>query len=347
MSPVAVDGSAAQTRFGIRRRAAAAALTVGVAVLPACSPAETLLGVRSNTSVVSAEPVLTTAQATEIAVRALGQAQRADARRTEDSAAAAYTGMALRVAVPSYVVQQAIDGDVPAGQALGRVPNPTRIIVTAGKGFPRSLVAVWTPVGATTPQLAVLTSDRVSAPYRVSARTTLVPGATLPATPSNARGASVLRADVPGLVATPTNAVKDLAALMQTGRSPKTQFATSQVVADVRGNAAGQAKDVAKVARFRQLHVVDPSPPQTIRTADGGALVVAAVMRTDTFLVRKGAGSITPPPAYRALAKGVKKITRSATVTTVQVVAVVLPVAGKGKARLVGFTETPVAVKAS
>jgi hypothetical protein len=332
-----------------RRRPWSVVLLVsGSLLLAACSPTETLLGVRSNTSVISAEPVLTTAQAAEIAVRALGQAQRADARRTEDSAAAAYTGLALRVAVPSYVVQKVIDRDGnPSGQALGRVPTPTRIIVTAGRGFPRSLVAVWTPVGGVTPQLAVLTSDRVSAPYRVSARTTLVPGATLPATPSNARGASVLSPTVPGLVATPKNAVKDLAALMQTGRSGKTRFARSQVVSDVRTNAAGQAKDVAKVATFRQRHVVDPEAPRTIRTADGGALVVAAIVRTDTFSVRDGAGSITPPPAYRALAKGVKKITESATVTTVQVVAVVLPVAGQGKARLVGFTETPVAVKAS
>jgi hypothetical protein len=327
------------------------ALVLGLSVtgsLTACSPSETLLGIQPNTAVISGEPVLNAAQASEISVRALSQAQLADSRRTEKAAAAAYTGLALQVAVPSYVVQRAISRNAGAGgSTLERVSTPSRIVITAGRAFPRSLIAVWTPQGGTNPQLAVMTSDRVSAPYRVSARTTLVPGASLPATPPNERGASVLRSDVGGLVATPKQAVKDLARLLQTGRTGSTKFAASRVIADVRSNASGQAKDVAKVARFVQRHVPDRTSPQVIRTASGGALVVAAITRTDAFTVRRGAGSITPPPAYRALARGVKKINRSATVTTVQVVAIVLPPRGEGKAQLVGFTEMPVSVKAS
>jgi hypothetical protein len=84
-----------------------------------------------------------------------------------------------------------------------------------------------------------------------------------------------------------------------------------------------------------------------VRTADGGALVVAAIDRVDRFRVRRGAGTITPPAAYAGLAGGTRRIARQADVTTVQVLAMVLPPAGRRPARVVGFSEYPVSVQAS
>ncbi len=335
-------------RAGRALRVGAAGLLAAV-TLAACSPAQRLLGLQPNTAVLSNRPTVAAEQAGRIAVRAVELAQRADALRTEEAARTAFTGLALQTAPARYVVEKVLDPTANAsGGALGPLAQPSRVVVTAGRAFPRTLLAVWTPQGDSAPQLAVLESSDVRTPYLVAARSDLLPAATLPATLPASRGASVLPSDVGGLAATPAKAVADLAALLQTGRSAGTAFASNPVVGQVRSKAAQQAKDVAKVAVFRQTHAPRQDGLRVVRTADGGAIVVAAIDRTDRFVVRKGAGVINPPPAYRALSGGkLTKITKAATVRTVQTVVLVLPPQGQGPVRLIGFSEVPVAVSGS
>ena len=330
-----------------RRLVRAGALAVVASALAACSPSSTLLGLQPNTAVLSNSPAVTPGQASSIATRAITQAQRADALRTAEAARSAYTGLALTVAPARYVVEKVISPSEDSGGALAPVEEPSRIVVTAGRGYPRTVLAVWQPEGSSTRQAVVMTSPDVRTPFRVATRVDLLPGQVLPPTAANTRGASLLTGDVAGLVATPQRAVADFAALLQTGRSGGTPFETSVVASEVRAKAAAQAKDVTKVATFSQRHTAREDGMTVVRTADGGALVFAAIDRTDLFTVRKGAGVITPPPAYRALASGLKKITRSAAVTTVETVVLVLPPHGKGSARVIGFSEVPVAVKGS
>jgi len=307
-----------------------------------------MLGIKPNTSVLSGHPAITANQATAVAGRALAQAERADALRTQEAAKTAYTGLALKTAPPRYVVEKVLDpGKNSSGGALASVVQPSRIVITAGRAFPRTVIAVWTPQGSTTQQVAVLDSPDVRSPFRVSARADMLPGVGLPATAPNTRGASMLPADVEGLAATPTRAVADFAKLLQTGTSASTKFAPSKVVSDVRSKAAAQAKGVKAVAVFNQSHVPEKEGVRVFRTADGGAIVVAAIDRLDRFTVRKGAGVINPPAAYPALGGGMKKITKSATVQTVQMVVLSVPPQGKGPVRLIGFTEDPVAVTGS
>ncbi len=329
------------------RRAVGVAAAVAALTLSACSPAQTLLGLHENTAVLSNSPAVTPGQASTIATRAITQAQRADALRTTAAAQSAYTGLALTIAPARYVVEKVIDPDADPGGALAPVAQPSRIVVTAGRSFPRTVLAVWQPDGGRTREAVLMKSTDVRTPFRVATRVALLPGEVLPPTPANTRGASVLGDDVGGLVATPRQAVADLAAVLQTGKTPGTPFASSVVVSEVRSKAAAQARDVKKVATFTQRHTARDDGTTVIRTADGGALVFAAINRADLFTVRKGAGVITPPPAYRALASGLKKISKSATVTTVETVVLVVPPRGKGPVRVIGFSEVPVAVKGS
>lgn len=329
------------------RRALPVAVCASAVALSACSPAQTLLGLQPNTAVLSNSPAVTPGQASTVATRAITQAQRADALRTTAAAQSAFTGLALTSAPARYLVEKAIDPDADPGGALAPVAQPSRVVVTAGRSFPRIVVAVWQPEGGRTLEAVLMRSPDVRTPFRVATRVDLLPGEVLPPTPPNTRGASVLADDVGGLVATPRQAVADLAAMLQTGTSPSTPFESSVVVKEVRAKAAAQARDVKKVATFTQRHSARGDATTVIRTADGGAIVFAAINRTDQFTVRKGAGVITPPPAYRALASGLKKITRSATVTTVETVVLVVPPRGQGSVRVVGFSEEPVAVKGS
>jgi hypothetical protein len=198
----------------------------------------------------------------------------------------------------------------------------------------------------TTRELAVLLSGGVLDPYRVESRVRLLPGASVPdMAPS---GAPVISSTAPvgGLAAAPAAALADYAALLQTGKSGGTAFADDPVVVSVRDNAKQQATQVAKIASFRQTHAVTKDPVRVIATRDGGALVIGALTRVDTFTVKKGKGHLAPPAAYKALAGGITKITKSALVTTVEVVALVIPPKGRGEVRVIGFTELPESVKA-
>ncbi len=189
----------------------------------------------------------------------------------------------------------------------------------------------------------MLTARDARTPYRVASRALLLPRAVLPATAS---AAPVLSDQVGGLVATPAAAVRDYAAVLQSGANTATTFATSPVTAGVRANAAAQARSVAKVATFTQRHRATSDPVVVVRTSDGGALVVAAIERVDVLLVRKGAGFLAPPGSYRALAGGLRRITRSAQVTTVQLVVLAVPRTGGGPVRLIAFSELPLRIKA-
>jgi hypothetical protein len=324
---------------------------VGIAVMvllasTGCSRAD-VLGLEANTTVAVDTPAVTVDQARAIAERVLGEASVADALRTSAAMTTAFTGVALRTAAARYAVeastQPALDG---TGEALQPPPPPTRVVRTIGAGFPRMILTVSPNVDGSTRELAVLQSGGVLDPYRVASRVRLLPGTSVPDIP--AAGAVVLSrtSSGAGLVAAPSAALSDYASLLQTGRSPATRFADDPVVVNVRDNAKQQAAQVAKIATFRQTHVATKDPVQVVRTRDGGALVIGALERADTFTVKKGKGHLAPPAAYKALGGGVTKITKSALVKTVEVVAMVIPPAGGGAVQVIGFTELPESVQA-
>jgi hypothetical protein len=331
-----------------RRRSLAAAALTGLVVLSgsACSRSS-VLGVEANLQVATDRAPVTPSQARTIAERVLGEAAVADALRTTEAISTAFTGVALRTAASRYAVEKSTQPAEPdTGEALQPPPPPVQVIRTLGARFPRALLTVSPDMDKTARQLGVLVSGSVLDPYRVAARVRLLPGASVPATASS--GAPVLSPTTAaaGLAASPADALRDYATLLQTGKSDGTSFAADPVVDSVRQNAKQQAAQVSKIASFKQTHAVTKDPVHVIATRDGGALVVGSLERVDTFTVKKGKGHLAPPAAYKALAGGVTKITKSATVTTVEVVALVIPPGSGGKVRVIGFTELPESVTA-
>jgi hypothetical protein len=319
---------------------------VALVVASGCSRS-TVLGIEANTHVAADRPAVTASQASSIARRVLGEASVADALRTSAATSTAFTGVALRTAASRYAVEASTHptkGDT--GEALQPPPPPIRVVRTVGAGFPRMILTVAPAEDDTTRELAVLLSGDVMDPYRVESRVRLLPGASVPdMAPS---GAAVISASAPAgrLAAAPAEALADYATLLQTGKSGGTAFAQDPVLVSVRDNAKEQAAQVAKIASFRQTHAVTKDPVRVLATRDGGALVIGTLARVDTFTVKKGKGHLAPPAAYKALAGGITKITKSALVTTVEVVAMVIPPAGYGDVRVIGFTELPESVRA-
>lgn len=338
------------TRTNRSRHRVARAVVLGVmAALMAtgCSRAD-VLGVEANTQVASDRPALTANQAQSIAERVLGEASVADALRTSAAMSTAFTGVALRTAASRYAVEASMESpdERDTGEALQPPPPPTRVIRTMGAAFPRLILTVSPAEDENTRELAVLSSGSVLDPYKVASRVRLLPGVVVPdVAPA---GAAVLSATGRDgrLSVSPVDALRDYATLLQTGKSGGTTFADDPVVISVRDNAKQQASQVSKIASFRQTHALTKDQVHVVATRDGGAVVIGALERVDTFTVKKGKGHLAPPAAYKALAGGVTKITKSALVTTVEIVALVIPPDGEGAVQVIGFTELPESVKA-
>lgn len=328
-----------------RRTTIAVAASAAVLAVSGCSRAAAL-GIEANSQVAVNRPPLTASQARTIAERVLNEASVADVLRTSQAMNTAFTGVALRTAPARYAVAKSTHPDADdTGEALQPPPAPQEIIRTVGPQFPRTILTVSPAEDEAARELGVLVSSGVTDPYRVASRVRLLPGTSIPDTRPG--GAAVLSPTaVPaGLSGSPVDALKAYAALLQTGDSGGTRFAADPIVQSVRGNAKQQAAQVSKIASFRQTHTVTSDTIHVVATRDGGALVVGALQRVDTFTVKKGKGHLAPPAAYGALA-GVTKITKSATVRTVEVVALVIPPSGGGDVRVIGFTELPESVTA-
>lgn len=334
---------------GVRMRALAGAGVLVLALVAGCASPSSVLGLTANVTPTVDRSPMTPEQAWSVVERALGQAAVADGLRTTDATNTAFTGLALRTAASRYAVDKAV---APAagtsGTPLTAPPAPTRVVRTASQAFDRFLVALSTPDGETTPQLAVFSAPDVFTPYRVASRVQLLTGAELP--PTDQSGAPVLPADAQpahgALVATPVQALTEYARLLQTGKAQGVSFGQDSVVKSVRDNAALQARQVSKIATFSQTHALGTDAVYAVRTRDGGALVIGDLERVDTFTVKKGQGHLAPPVAYKALAGGITKITSKAVVRTAEVVALVIPPAGGGPVQVIGFSELPESVTA-
>lgn len=329
-----------------RRATTVVCALAAVLAVSGCSRAA-VLGLEANRQVATDRPPVTASQARSIAERVLNEASVADVLRTSQAMNTAFTGVALRTAPSRYAVEKSTQPDTDdTGEALQPPPPPTEVIRTVGPQYPRTMLTVSPAEDETTRELGVLVSSGVTDPYRVASRVKLLPGTAVPDTLPT--GAAVLPASATGgrLSTSPADALRDYAAVLQTGKSGGTTFAADPVVRSVRDNAKTQAAQVSKIASFRQTHAVTKDPVHVVATRDGGALVVGALERVDTFTVKKGKGHLAPPAAYRALAGGVTKITKSATVKTVEVVALVIPPTGGGDVRVIGFTELPESVTA-
>ncbi len=322
-------------------------LLLPVVALTACTPTQSLLGIKPNVKVQSSQAVLTTDQAQKIALRALGQAQVADSQRSTAAATQAFTGVALRTSAPLYASLPPLPQTDTSVEALAEVDPPRVVLPLAGAGFPRALITVWTPPVGQTEQLALVSSAKALDPFRVSLRTNLVPGAMLPPLNTGAQASPLVSLSGSNSPPPSAEALADLGTLLTTGSAARTQFAPSKVVTDIRASAAAQKAKITAVGSFSQTHVVDAQGAVAFGTSDGGTLVLATLTRTDTFTVRPGVGSITPSPQSRALNKNVTKITKSATQTTIEVVALAIPAKKAANTQLIGFSEIPVSFTGS
>ncbi len=333
----------------MRRRSAArtvartvAPLVVAAAALSACGSGPTLTA-RPAADVPHA--VVVPRQAERVLDAVDTAVSTATARREAPALTPRVVGPARDQLAAGIAVQRALKAPGAAAPDVGR----SRLLLPRAGGWPRWFVAAGQAQGQPTPVVRVLLSPSARAPYALWAQMALLPGAALPEVADPA-GAQVLRPAAPaGLVRSPQDVVAAYARVLTAARAGaggadadlftpdafRSELAT-QLAADRR--ALG-ARDVAEVT---SVHRPADSGVLALRTADGGALVVAALQQQYVVTVGRGKGSVTLDRPTAALF-GKDTVARQLRRTSVETLAFSVPPAGNpGKVRLIAASKADI-----
>ena len=307
------------------RRAAAAAVLLGVgAGLAGCStPVPAPRPQQDAQPLPALEPaqverVLTGLEETVAAGDAAQDAGALAPRVQGAPLALRQAGYTVRTAVPTAPEPAPLGGEV----LLEAVPPAA--------DWPRWFLSVTRASETAVPQVAVLAQGGARDPYRLSASATLLPGTTLPVLATEDELAVPVAADsAEGLAWSPADAVTRYADVLTTGAASGWADATADDIfrQQVLGEADAERTAVGAYFSYTTSHTARPGETWALRTADGGAVVVAVLDGARSFVPNAPGIRQVLPPEVAALA-GREDAPNGTTVRTAEVVVLAVPPAG-------------------
>ena len=289
------------TRLRLAQRAAAVVAVASLALV-GCAPA---LPVPVPAPVLAVPPPALTLTQSQRVLAAIG------AKLTAADAATSAAGLESRLSGPALASRTA-EYSVATTTAGAKVPTALQldaqtVVIPTTQTWPRvEFVVTEQPDDLTSPRLLVLEQVSPRAEYTLWGWARLLPGIKMPATATPTTGSSPLPVDATGLVATPTDVVARYADVLLNGDG--SAFAAQFAAPDSyrQSIAAGRAPLSALAASasgtFTETYAPVPDQTFALSTADGGALVVAA-MTTSSALTFSGA-SLPLPPELAAVSGG-------------------------------------------
>lgn len=324
---------------------------VMIGSVPGWGVTHALLGIHQAPPAKTSSAPLTVEQAKKIVTRSftaayLGESKTGAAGRS--ALRAAYTREGLR-AVTARVRLASVQ---PASAASPlQAPRPTLLAMSRGFGFPRFIVAQTLASEGGLPILHLLISPDAATPYRICMSVEMVPPATVtPFDPLTSGSPLVpnstgrLGSGGAGLAVSPAALMKLYAAQIAfpAPARHKLPFAADPFASQVQAGAAAVAAAVKSQATFVQTHRVLPKSVYAVRQASGDALVFGVIERKDSFTVLPDQDVNTAANKAFVLLAGKKTITKSASMTTLELVAFAVP-RSSGQATLVAAREQIVA----
>ena len=229
-----------------------------------------------------------------------------------------------------------------------RAPGPLvlrRLVLPAAADWPRWFLAAGEITGAPTPVVRVLRSVTPREPFGLWGELSLLPGASLPALASPQTGTPLLAGTgAQGLVAAPADVVAAYAKALTapTSAVQGLGFALDQFREQVTGQVAADQRALLGVADVTTTHrPASDDGLLALRTADGGALVVAALEQLYRVQVRGAARPVGLDPDLAALA-GTSTLRRTLQRTSVELLAFRIPQQGGGPVTLVAAAKDDV-----
>jgi hypothetical protein len=327
-------------RTHARRIPLVASTVLAALALSSCGLAADVAGVHAPPAENTSVAPIDADRAAAVATRVLGLAQEAEGKADAEgdtARAAALTGTALDLAKARATYGTAVGG----GNALTKPEAPTVLASSAGTAYPRLLLTT-TLDGSTRRQyLDLFSSSAVTAPYLLENRVAMLPGATLPALGQVAVGvAQVGIDDGTGLVMSPKAALEGYAAALNTPNPAANDAIESgdSYATALRAAQATQAQALGALATYAQTHTAVPESMRVLRLADGGAVVIARLNRSDVITGGENTKELKVPDALQKFT-GAATAPKTITINATEAVAVLVPAEGKGKVALLGVTE--------
>jgi hypothetical protein len=221
------------------------------------------------------------------------------------------TGLAARLSGPaltSRTAEYAVAAATSGAKGLTALQlDAQTLVVPSTQDWPRTqFVITKQPDDLTSPRLLVLQQASPRARYTLWGWARLLPGVRMPPTAAPTVGSAPLPADAPGLVATPADVVTRYADVLRNGDG--SSFAAGFAAPDsYRAGITSARAPLTQVAgqaagTFTETYAPVPNQTFALSTADGGALVVAA-MTTSSALTFSGA-SLPLSPELAAASGG-------------------------------------------
>lgn len=312
----------------MRRTAPAVALTTaGFLLLTACSPA---LPEAHVDPAPTAPPVMLTTSQDESILTAIGETLAA-ASATLDPAAldARVTGPAKAFRTAEFTVAAATGN----AEAVSEIPTTVQSeVLPTTQTWPRTTFAVSErPQNLQTERLLVTEQATPRDPYKLWGWIRLFPGVTLPAFPSAQIGTEAVPADDTSLLLTPADAIAHYADILTNGdASPyAVEFPTDPLREQM---TALRTKRSASATEIKGTYALQFTPVEgslrTLRTSDGGALVIGEIASTET-LQGETSAKISPSPTEKAFIGEVEP-SNSLTVGRTSLVGIYIPPAAAG-----------------
>jgi hypothetical protein len=274
------------------------------------------------------EPAISAGGAARLLVHFNRVREQADSSRDSGVLAGAEAGPLLAVDTGLYHVSRTLSPRRKG--ARGPWTSATQLFVPRFTRYPLWFVAVVEDTGQGTQVAAVLTRTSVTTPWRVILAPQFAARTRLPAVRTGARGDRVPLSMTArsGLAASPTDTIDHYCAVLEDAGS---RFAGGFVP----DSFVHQMRSVARSGPGRASQQWSRLPGgYALRTADGGALVLAAVRRQDRYLVV--GKPIQWPRGNPASAYQPGPVRGSTTVTYIHQLLMYVPPSGGGRARLLG-----------
>ncbi|MBD5786264.1 hypothetical protein IF650_08735 [Cellulosimicrobium terreum] len=284
-------------------------------------------------------PVLTETQESEV-LTAVGSAlEDADAETDPALLEDRVTGPALRIRTS----QLEVAAKRKKADLVTELPTEVQqVVVPTTQTWPRTSYAVSEqPESLQPPRLVALDQDSARGQYKLWAWVVLLPGVTMPSFADPALGSEAVAPDDDSLRVTPDDAVAQYVDVLNL--ASKSDFADTFDDDPFRKFLASEAK--------RQGEALEPAsgkrsmtfesrdePIRAVRTADGGALVMASLTSLETLRVEEG-GTVSPATETQKVLFGDTDPTNVLKVRYDDVVAMYVPPADSEETvRLLGYT---------
>ena len=244
-------------------------------------------------------PVLTEEQETKVLSAVSSTVQKADKKLDPAALKSRVTGPALEVRASQLDVAKSRDDS----SLVTEIPDESQqLVIPTTSTWPRTSYSITVPTeDLETPRLVAFEQDSARAAYKMWSWVQLLPGVVMPAFADAGIGSEAVASDDDSLAATPADALNQYADVVTLG-AEESSFAKGFDLPeeDLAARVQGDAKNVRSTpgfedadGEFEAKFSARKDDIRSVRTADGGALVMGALDGRTTLTVEEE-GEVPP-----------------------------------------------------